>query len=389
MPVAIVMPKLGMVMAEGTVAKWSRPAGQEVKQGEVIAEIETEKISYELEATETGVLHQSVDEGAVVPVNGVLGYLLAEGEEAPAVEAQPAAPVATPRPVAARKPAPARAAGEPVASTPGARKLAAKLDVDLTQVTPTGPRGRVVEADVRAHAESQAGPAAPPGLPEPSKVVPLEGMRKAIANHMRSSLANSAQLSFTLELDVTEAMRLRKEAADSSGKPIGSIHFLLKACVEAIKRLPDYNTILVDSTVMYFDQINIGIAVALPDGLIVPVLKDLNDKSIFEIADYTQEITEKAREGKLGPDEVTGGTFTISVLGTVDVFTPILSKGQNAILGVGRSLEKPVVVDGEVVVREMMTVSLTTDHQVIDGAMAASFLRRFQQLLRRPAPLFK
>ena len=385
MPVAIVMPKLGMVMAEGTVAKWSRSAGEEVKQGEVIAEIETEKISYELEATEPGILHHSVDEGAVVAVNGVLGYLLAQGEEAPAVETVPQLAVAAPTPAPPRAPRPARAAGEPVASTPGARKLAAKLDVDLAKVTPTGPRGRVVEADVRAHTESQA---VPPGLPQPSKVVGLAGMRKTIADHMRTSLADSAQLTFSLEVDVTEAMRLRREAADSSGKPIGAIHFLLRACVETIKRLPVYNTVLADGGVMYFDQINIGMAVALPDGLIVPVLKDLNDKSIFEIADYTQEMTEKARDGKLGPDDVTGGMFTISVLGTVDVFTPILSRGQNAILGVGRSVEKPVVVDGEIVVREMMTLSLTTDHQVIDGAMAASFLRRFQQLLRRPAQLF-
>ena len=148
------------------------------------------------------------------------------------------------------------------------------------------------------------------------------------------------------------------------------------------------NSILVDGNVMYFDEVNMGVAVALDDGLIVPVLKDIQDKSIAEIAEGVQQLSEKARAGHLSSSEISGGTFTISVLGVVDGFTPILNPPQNALLGVGRSVQKPVVRGGEIVVREMMTLSLTGDHQVIDGAVAASFFRRLQQFVERPAALF-
>ena len=392
MAVSIVMPKLGMVMTEGTVTRWSKSAGDSVKQGEVIAEIETEKLNYELEATEAGILHTVVADGAIIPVDGLLGYLLAEGEAVPEAPPEPEPAAAAPERRAARRPSRPAGPGGEVASTPGARKLAASLGVDLTQVTPTGPRGRVVEADVRAHADKEAPaaePSRPPGLPEPSKVVPLAGVRKSIADHMRSSLAQTAQLSFALELDVTEAQRARREASAQSGKPVALAHVLIKACAETLKRVPACNTVLVGSEILYFDEVNVGVAVALSEGLIVPVIKSVGGKSIGEIATELEDLSERARDGKLSPDELAGGTFTISVLGSVDAFTPILNRGQSAILGIGRSVEKPVVVDGEIAVREMMTVTLTTDHQVVDGAVAASFLRRFQQIMGRPAALFK
>ena len=166
-------------------------------------------------------------------------------------------------------------------------------------------------------------------------------------------------------------------------------HVLIKASAEALRRVPAMNTVLHDGTVLYFDEVNIGLAVSLDDGLIVPVLRNAESKSIAEIAEESQVLAEGARAGKLSPDDLAGGTFTVSVLGSVDGFTPILNAGQSAILGAGRSLDKPVVKDGEVVVREMMTLSLTVDHQVIDGAVAASFMRRLQQAIERPAALFK
>ena len=195
MAVPIVMPKLGMVMSEGTVAKWAKSAGETVSRGEVIAEIETEKINYELEATDDGILHHVVDEGASVLVDGVVAYLLAEGEEAPAA---PPEPVAAPAPAAAPPPRRSRAARRPaggeVRSTPGARKLASQLGVELGAVTATGPGGRVVEADVRAHAEKKAEAASapavrpvPPGLPDAARTTPLSGIRKSIADHMRGA----------------------------------------------------------------------------------------------------------------------------------------------------------------------------------------------------------
>ena len=388
MAVQIVMPRLGDFMTEGIVARWAKGQGDAVSQGELIAEIESEKLNYELEATSDGILHHAVDEGATAGVDDVIGYLLAEGEEPPQVQ-QPAAPAAaSPSPAAApQRRAARRGAGDVVPSTPGARRLAASLGVDISQVTPTGPRGRVVDADVRAFHEAQQ-PKVPPGMPEPSKIEPLSGMRRAIAQNMRSSLSETAQLSYFLEVDVTDAQSMRREAARESDATITMASVLIKACAESLKRVPTLNSILVGDNVMYFDEVNMGVAVALEDGLIVPVLKDVQDMSISDIAGGVRELSEKARSGQLSSSEIGGGTFTISVLGVVDGFTPILNPPQNAILGVGRSAQKPVARRGEVVIREMMTLSLTGDHQVIDGAIAASFFRRLQQLVERPAALF-
>ena len=229
----------------------------------------------------------------------------------------------------------------------------------------------------------------PPGLPEPSRSEPLRGMRRGIAQHMSDSLKNSAQLSYFLEVDVTEAQRLRREASQGDDANITLAHVLIKACAAALQRVPAMNSVLASGTVHYFDQVNIGVAVALDDGLIVPVLRDVGNMDIREISTATHEMAEKARANSLSPDDVVGGTFTISVLGSVDGFTPILNQPQSGILGVGRSVQKPVVIRGEVVVREMMTLSLTADHQVIDGAVAASFMRRLQATVERPARLFR
>ena len=214
-------------------------------------------------------------------------------------------------------------------------------------------------------------------------------MRRSIAQNMRDSLSGTAQLSYFLEVDVTEAQRLRRDAAKDSGVSVNLASVLIKACAETLKRVPALNSIMVDDSVMYFDEVNMGVAVALEDGLIVPVLKGVRDMSIPQIAEGVQQLSEKARAGRLSSGDISGGTFTISVLGVVDGFTPILNPPQNALLGVGRSVQKPVVRGGEIVAREMMTISLTGDHQVIDGAIAASFFRRLQQLVERPAALFR
>lgn len=394
MAVQIVMPRLGDFMTEGIVAKWAKSQGDAVEQGDTLAEIESEKLNYELQATSDGVFHPIVEEGATVPVDGIIGYLLAAGEAPPlkpaAASASPAAPSTPQR----RRPASpgARRRGDVVPSTPGARRLAASLGVDISQVAPTGPRGRVVDADVRAyHAAQQTAqaPQTPPGLPTPSRIEPLRGMRRSIAQNMRDSLSGTAQLSYFLDVDVTEAQRLRREASRAGDVNITMASVLIKACANALGRVPALNSVLVDGNVMYFDEVNIGVAVALEDGLIVPVLKGVQDLSVPQIAAGVQALAERARANRLSASDISGGTFTISVLGVVDGFTPILNPPQNALLGVGRSAQKPVVRGGEIVAREMMTLSLTGDHQVIDGAIAASFFRRLQQLVERPAALFR
>ena len=441
MATPIVMPRLGDFMTEGTVVRLARSQGDEVNQGEVIAEIETEKLNYDLESVAGGRFHPVVDEGATVAVDGLIAYVLAEGEEPPAREAAaaPAARAAA-RQAPQRRQATSRQSGGSVRSTPGARRVASSLGVDISQVTPTGPGGRVVEADVRAFAEAQAAapvvvpstpgarrlasslgvdlsqvtatgprgrivesdvrayadtqaaeqaPPMPPGLPEPSSSEPLRGMRRSIAQHMANSLRNTAQLSYFLEVDATEVQRMRREASRGQDTTITLAHALIKACAESLRRVPAMNSVLASGTIHYFDEVNIGVAVALDDGLIVPVIRDVGSMSINEIADATSELANKARANLLSPDDVVGGTFTISVLGSVDGFTPILNPPQSGILGVGRIVQKPVVSRGEVVVREMLTLSLTADHQVIDGAVAASFMRRLQATVERPARLFR
>ena len=447
------MPRLGDFMTEGVVVRLAKSQGDEVGRGEVIAEIETEKLSYDLEAVAGGRFHPVVDEGATVAVDGLIAYVLDAGEDAPSAETPSAPPSRAPAAARApaRRPSPARRAdGGAVRSTPGARRVAASLDVDVAQVTPTGPGGRVVESDVRAFAErrdarpaitpstpgarraaaelgvdiSQIAPtgprgrvvesdvrafaasrssappdtldddaqsaaaAMPPGLPAPVRSEPLRGMRRGIARHMSDSLRGTAQLSYFLEVDVTEAQRLRREISRDSDVSITLAHVLIKACAETLKRVPALNSVLANGVVHYFERVNIGVAVALDDGLIVPVLRDAGGMSVFEIAAATRGLASRARAGELSPDEVVGGTFTISVLGSVDGFTPILNSPQSGILGVGRSVEKPVAARGEVVIREMSTLSLTADHQVIDGATAAAFLRRLQATVERPARLF-
>ena len=442
-------------MTEGVVVRLAKSQGEAVGQGEVIAEIETEKLSYDLEAVAGGRFHPVVDEGATVAVDALIAYVLAEGEAAPSAET-PSAPTpsrARADRTPARRPSPARTpSGDgdavrstpgarraaaslgvdisqvaptgpggrvvesdvrafaerrdderraaPTPSTPGARRAAASLGVDISQIAPTGPRGRVVESDVRAFADAQAKtttpkpePTAaaemPPGLPAPARSEPLRGMRQGIARHMSDSLRGTAQLSYFLEVDVTEAQRLRREVSQNSDAVITLAHVLIKACAETLKRVPAVNSVLVDGVVHYFDQANIGVAVALDDGLIVPVLRDAGGMDVFQISRATHDLATRARAGELSPDEVVGGTFTISVLGTVDGFTPILNSPQSGILGVGRSVEKPVASRGEIAIREMITLSLTADHQVIDGAIAAAFLRRLQATVERPARLFR
>ena len=391
MAVRIVMPKLGMVMSEGMVTRWTVAGGERVARGDVIAEIETEKVNYDLEATADGVLHPVAEVGASIVVDGLLGYLLEDGEAPPEPEPPPAP---TPRASAGRASAPAvsppaRPSGGEVRSTPGARKAAISLGVDISKVSPTGPRGRVTEADVRALAGATAEPAMPPGLPAPSESVPLEGKRKVIAARMRASLASTAQLSYFLEVDITEAQRLRRERSSGRGITLTFADVIMKASAFALKRVPALNAVLVGETIHRFETANIGLAVSLDDGLIVPVVEDVASKSVFEIGARSRELVERARDGTLAAADLAGGTFTISVLGLVDGFTPILNAGQTAILGIGRSAPKPIVVSGEVVIREISTLSLTVDHQVVDGVQAATFLRRLQQAIERPVAIFE
>ena len=382
------MPRLGDFMTEGVVTKFTKSKGDSVTQGEVVAEIETEKVNYDLEATESGLFHPVVDEGATVAVDGVMGFLLDEGESVPEIEKTQSTSSKnnkerTRRSIDGANRATTGASNKsPVPSTPGARKLASRLGISLDSVIPTGPRGRIVEADVRAASEKVSDEDAsfqlPQGLPEPSEILDFLGIRKAIATNMKQSLDRSAQLSFFFDVDVTEAQEYRRSVG------VGLGEFLIKASGEALKKVPVMNSVVAGNSYLRFDQVNIAVAVSLDDGLVVPVIRDVLNKDLPEISKELKSLSENARSGELMPDQFLGGTFTISILGSVDGFTPILNQGQVALLGVGRTKEKPVVIKGQIVVREIATLSLTVDHQVVDGAVAANFSRRLQQLIENP-----
>ncbi len=389
MAVSLVMPKVGMIMTEGTVAKWVKRQGDKAKKGEVVVEIETGKTTFEVEASQDGVVFPVIGEGTVVPVDALIGYLLADGEAPPTGTAS-ATPAVAPSAAKAAETSVVAPAGE-IRASPIAKRLASELGVDITKVTGTGPGGRITESDVRAFAEKPAAaapakPTAAPAAPSAAKtVVPVRGIRKVIAQRMQQSLQNSAQFTLTLEVDMTEAVELRKQLAhDSGGEGTGRISttdVVIKAVAEALKRHPRINAMIAGDEIHELEQINIGVAVALKEGLTVPVVFDADKKSVFEIGKTTAALIDKAEKGTLLPEETMGSTFTISMLGQVDAFTPIINPPESAILGVGRIVQKPAIYKGEIAKRSMCVLSLTVDHRLIDGAPGAAFLRRVGQYL--------
>ena len=271
------------------------------------------------------------------------------------------------------------APGADVQVVPAARRLAQQHGVDLSAVQGTGPRGRILIEDVEKAVEGEA-----KGAPQ---VVPMEGIRRTIATRMLQSLQTMAQVTVTTEANVAEAMALRqglsRHQTDGSLSPL---HLVIKATARALKEHPRLNSLQLEDRVQLVDQVNIGVAVSLAEGLITPVIGDADAKSLGEIAGEGRELAAKTREGRATPDDVTGGTFTISNLGTyeIDAFTPIINPPQVGILGVGRVVEKPIIANGEVAKGSMMVLSLTFDHRVVDGAPAAEFLQTVKKHLEDP-----
>jgi len=388
-------------MTEGSVSKWHKKEGERVEKREIIAEVATDKINYELEAPESGVLRKIlIDPDAKVPVTAPIA-IIAEADEdisglmpkgtagaAPATQAEVKAP---PAPVAAQAPA-----TQAIKASPAAKKLAKDHGVDLSLVTGTGPGGRIVEKDVEDYIERQKVGAVKPaaGLKEtppaaPAKRVPLVGMRKVIAQRMSESWHTSPMVTLNSEADANNLKLLRsnlRSAFESKGVNLSYNHILLKICAQALTEFPLFNARLEGDEVILQDEVNIGLAIALEDGLIVPAVRNVARKGIFQIAVETEELIERARGNKLTPDDISGGTFTITNLGMFDVrdFTPIINPPQCAILGVGAMTDRPVAIDNSVVIRPIMVLSLTFDHRIVDGAQGAQFLKRVKELVQNP-----
>ena len=318
------------------------------------------------------------------------------------VEADVQALAATQKAAATATP-PAVGASAEVRASPLARRLAHERGVDLTRLRGTGPGGRITEQDVLAAGQTRpepqvpapTAPATPAAPPRPTRQVrPLTGMRRVIADRMGRSLQTAAQLTLHTEADVTDLVARRqaflKEAAASGADRVRVTYadLVIKASAEALKRHWKINAAIVGSEIHYLEAIDVGFAVALDDELIVPIVRRADQKSIRQIARETGDLATRARAGRLKPDEVSGGSFTVSVLGLIDAFTPIINPPESAILGVGRIVEKPAVHEGAIAIRSMMALSLTINHRVIDGEPGAHFLRRIRQYFEVPDRLF-
>ncbi len=389
----IIMPKFEMAQEEATIIQWLKQEGDLIEKGEPILEVETDKVNMEVEAPAAGTLGGvRYAEGEVVPVTVVIAYVLDEGEEAP-----PPPDAKAPKPKEAKK-KPARAeekqarptpAGK-VRATPVARRLAGEHDLDLGEIEGSGPRGRVQRADVEAaieEAETAPEPArAPSAAPE---AVPLAGMRRTIAQRMQASYQQAPHVMFTLDVDMTEALAFRAYARARAPEdaPISMTAVLVMACTWALRQHPMVNSHFKDDQILKMPDVNIGVAVALEEGLIVPVVHHADRLGLVALGAAVDDLATRARADKLRPHDVAGGTFTISNLGMfgVDHFTAIINPPQVAILAVGRIAQRFVPdAEGAPAARPMMSMTLSVDHRALDGAMAAQFLTTLRRALEDP-----
>jgi pyruvate dehydrogenase E2 component (dihydrolipoamide acetyltransferase) len=387
------LPLLGDVMTEGRIVAWLEAEGAEVQPGQPLYELETEKVSYTVEAPIAGTLRRVVPEGETVPVGAVVGRLLAGDEEdeagpeslvpeeaAGAVEPPPAPPV----PAVASSPV---VAGPPVATTaiplatPAARRAARELGVDLGALPATG---RIREDDVRAfHAAGRPAPAAADGA------VGYRGRRRTIGERMTQSLASTAQLTFSTEVGVDRALEMvdgLNEEWKADGVVVTLTRLVVKACARALGDHPRFNARLDGDEIALLPDVNVGIALDQEAGLIVPVVRNVDRLSLRELSRAARELTERGRADRLTPADLEGGTFTVTSLAStvVDAFTPIINPPQAAILGVGRVRETVGFDASGPVPRRVTTLSLTFDHRLNDGAPAARFLGRVVELVERP-----
>jgi pyruvate dehydrogenase E2 component (dihydrolipoamide acetyltransferase) len=433
------MPKLSDTMTEGTLVSWKKKKGDKVSAGEVIAEIETDKATMEWESPEDGTLTEIyVDEGGKVNVGDKIAFIGGEGEEAPKkeekkepvkkeeksevttekkpqAETEKAAPAEkkekeTAPPQEKKKPveasaSPARTEEARVKASPVARRVAAELGVDLASVKGTGPEGRVTETDVRAAAKSVAAVADRSGAKAQPKPAPsikagegariqLSGMRKIIAQRLVESLGPVPHFYLTIEINAAPLMAAREELKSAGeGADMAKItvnDFVLKAAVQAAVKVPRVNASFDRDAIVQYADVDLGIAVAIEDGLLTPVIRAAQNKSLREISEQVKDLASRARNKRMKPEEFQGGTFTVSNLGGmgIDSFSAVINPPQGFILAIGKVSKVPVIDDGDqIVVGHRMSITMSCDHRVVDGALGAEYLKELRHLLENPALL--
>lgn len=423
MSVNIEMPKLSDTMTEGTLIKWHKQIGDAVEIGDILAEIETDKATMEMEAFDDGIITEIlIQEGGKAPIGGVLAVLDGDSATVPATipaEAAPTrpAPVLTPTHV----PSPVPATGERLKASPLARKIAADLGVNLSSVTGSGPAGRIVKNDVEAASSNPAkAPATPspdasaaaglaasiksratPPAPTTPAIVPvakegderieLSSMRKIIASRLLTSKTTIPHFYLHLEVDAAPLMAMRQQINAQAEKTHGNKYsvndFILKAVINATVAVPAVNASFAGDHIVKFQHVGLSVAIAVEDGLVTPVIKQAETKSLLAISKAVKDFASRAKDKKLKPDEFDGGTITVSNLGAwgIESFDAIVNPPQAVILSVGAAIEKPVVKDGQIVPGLRMNLGISCDHRVVDGAVGAQFLAEIKKLIEQPA----
>jgi pyruvate dehydrogenase E2 component (dihydrolipoamide acetyltransferase) len=403
---AITMPKLSDTMTEGTIARWKKKKGDTIEAGDILAEIETDKATMEMECFDDGVLTEIyVPDGGKAAVGAKIALVLAEGESADSPADAPAAKSeakAAEKPAEAKKdskPAAAPAGDSRVKASPLAKKIAAERGVSLSGVTGTGPGGRVTSKDVP---EKGAAPAASAPASSAPKIeakagaddtkVPLSNMRRVIAERLLASKQQNPHFYLSIEVDAGPLMRIRKElnsANEAAGLPKLTVNdFVLLAVGRAAAQHPYVNASWGGDSIIQYGSVNISVAIAVEDGLVTPVIRGAEKLSLKEISLAVKDLAKRARDKKLKPEEYAGGTITVSNLGAygIEQFFAIINPPQAAILAVGAIVKKPVVdAKGEIVVGERMNISLSGDHRVVDGAVGAEYLSTLRKLVENPA----
>ena len=403
------VPKLGMGTEPLTIIEWKVKEGDRVERGSVVLVVETEKIRHDVEAEASGFLHILVEEGNEAEIGSAAGLIAETKEELAALQKEAprkvtavAAEAKEAPQVEAEAPAAAKAEGERIRISPLARKMAEEHMIDISKVAGSGPGGRIVKEDIEKEIEATKKVAAAPAeaafeVYQGRKVksaIPLTGMKKSIAEHMHRSLAVSAQLTLMGEIDMTEVVKLRKsllEQEEALGTRITYTDLLVLALAKVLSEYPIVNSSIIDNEIKLWEDINIAVAVAVEEGLIVPVVKNADQKSLVEISQAVKTLAKKARERTLVAEEVQGGTFTLTNLGAVGggyrFETVIINQPESAILGTGGITDRAVVRDGQIVIRPIMTYYFTYDHRVINGAVATQFMASVIRLLENPALL--
>ena len=437
----IVMPKLAMSMKQGNVIEWKFAEGEWVEKGQVVLVIETEKVTYEIEAGASGFLHMIAQLDETVPIHQPLAFLAEteqelsqlQAEKPAAVESIPASadptspetetvaemaaivatvPEAAPAATSANTPAAPPAAAskkDKVKISPLARKIAGQYNLEITQITGTGPRGRIKKRDVLAFMERPSEMAAPQALlgaaawagetldgKRVTEFLPMSGMRQAMAAHMSRSLVTSARVTVFMEIDMAELIQLRQglvEKQELLGTRISFTDLFVFLTARVLKDQPLLNATLDNDRIVIWEDVNVGVALSLAKGgmdtsLVVPVIKQADKKSLVEISRELKELVNKGREGGLTGDDMTGGTFTLTntaqLLNRWHIQTPMITQPESAILGTSSTVEKPMVKDGEIAIRPMMPVSLSFDHRVMDGVQPTKFLSKLADLIEDP-----